>query len=107
MAIFDHIRALITGAPEGTKPVVICVPHANSGKTMNFATPEAISFHDELGILESRGGPNSLFFHAADLQRIFVLYATKSVGEHLEADHPDLWAMVGDKGRLDLKKLFV
>lgn len=99
MAIFDHIRALIAQAPANTKTVVACVPRPGSGVSLNFADLPNTVFHDELGIIESRGPVGSLFFHAADLQRVALLNVTGSLGETVARDMPDAWAMVNDAGK--------
>jgi hypothetical protein len=107
MAVFDRIRSLIAAAPAGTKPVVVCIPHPNSGSPLHFGSAETVRFFDDQGVVEAEAGPHCLFFAVANIQRLSVLYVEGSLGAQIEKDMPDVWNAMNDEGRKAMAGTFL
>ena len=107
MALFDRIRSLIASGPEGTKPVVVCIPHPNSGSPLHFGSADTVRFYDDQGVVEADAGPHCLFFAVGNIQRLSVLHVEGSLGAQIEKDMPDVWKAMNDEGRAAMTGTFI
>jgi hypothetical protein len=107
MAVFDRIRSLIQAAPEGTKPIVVCIPNPNSGAPVHFGSADTVRFFDDQGVIEAEAGPHCLFFSVSNIQRLSVLYVEGTLGAQIEKDMPDVWKAMNEESRTAMAQVRV